>query len=283
MNAIDLALATLFSSIVGSLHCVGMCSPFAILAMGSTPSSLGKSQRAARLTSYHLGRLLTYLLMGLAIALLSDSFRRVTGNGSARHWVGWGVGALMIGIGATRLFAATWHQNTSIQHSVWVERWTRSVINLRKRVSGGPAWLTSFVWGFSSTFLPCGWLYLFVLAAAAAPAISTALAMMIAFWIGTLPLLTLSAWSWSSISPRWQVLAQPFAAICIIAFGTYTLVHRSEVDLTPVASAASGRSSLETIRDAINADLPCCIGRPFPPAMNPNEIEFEGGSYAKNP
>jgi hypothetical protein len=103
--------------------------------------------------------------------------------------------------------------------------------------------------------------------------------MMVAFWIGTLPLLSISAWSWGAISPQWQRVAQPFAALCIIAFGLYTVMHRTEVDVQTIAQPASNRSTLENIRDAMNADLPCCIGPTKTPDSKRND-EPSGTHFA---
>lgn len=258
MNSIELLAATLFSSVVGSLHCVGMCSPFAMLALGSAPASHSKGQRVARLSSYHLGRLATYLLMGTAVAIFKGTLQAITNShGISTLWIGWSVGIVMIGIGTTRMVAVTSGQNSPVQHSDWLLRWTRGIVSLRRRYAGGPPWLVAFLWGLSSTFLPCGWLYFFVLAAAAAPSSLMTLATMVAFWIGTLPLLTVAAWSWSSINRRWQLLAQPIAPACIIAFGIYILLHRSDIDLS---SLTANKPSLEMIRDAMNLHLPCCVG-----------------------
>ena len=269
MNAWELLTATLFSSLVGSLHCVGMCSPFAMLAMGQTSGGRTAVQRAVRLSAYHLGRLATYLLMGILVAAFTLTFQHAAGNFAQSHWIGWGVGMILIVMGMVRLFESIGNATKPVTHSVWVLNWTRSIVAFRKRYASGPAWLSSFLWGFSSTFLPCGWLYIFVLASAAAPSPTMTVAMMVAFWVGTLPLLTAAAWSWSMAGHRWRFLIQPLAAICIVAFGFYTLMHRSQVDLNSITATPS-KPSIQQIRDAMNAGLPCCVGTPARAALMPN-------------
>lgn len=93
MIAVELLAATLFSSLVGSMHCVGMCTPFAILAMG--PSTGVQQNRWLRMSSYHLGRLATYTLMGIGVAILSSGLQFFVGGNQAVHVVGWGVGITM--------------------------------------------------------------------------------------------------------------------------------------------------------------------------------------------
>ena len=277
MIAVELLAATLFSSLVGSMHCVGMCTPFAILAMGSTNNVQNNSKRIVRMSSYHLGRLLTYLLMGIGVAFLSSAIQLFAGGNRSSQIIGWGVGITMITLGTIRVLASFFWQRP-VKHTRLSQRWSATIVMLRRKYSGGPVWLGAFLWGLTSTLLPCGWLYLFVLAAAAAPNAAMTIAMMVAFWVGTLPLLSVAAWSWSSISPRWQVIAQPFAAGCIISFGVFILVQRSLVDLRPMrhpttfsrglpdsdGSATTTRSrseiSLEMVRRALDTNLPCCGG-----------------------
>ncbi len=243
MIALELLAATLFSSLVGSMHCVGMCTPFAILAMGQ--STTCQNIRWVRLISYHLGRLTTYLVMAVGVACLSSAFRWMAGGSQTVRMIGWGVGITMIVMGILRLIA-TFSLRLPVRHSLILSRWTSAVVKLRRSYSKGPVWLGSFLWGLTSTLLPCGWLYLFVLASAAAPNAVMTVAMMIAFWVGTLPLLSVAAWGWSSVRPSWQVLAQPFAAGCIISFGAFILVQRSLVDLRPMNSFEIATRSLET-------------------------------------
>ena len=229
------------------------------------------------MSSYHLGRMLTYLLMGIGVASLSSAIQLFAGGNRTLQIIGWGVGVTMIAMGSLRILAMfSWQR--PVKHSQLSQRWSAAIIKLRRMYSGGPIWLGAFLWGLTSTLLPCGWLYLFVLAAAAAPNAAMTIAMMFAFWVGTLPLLSVAAWSWSSSSPRWQVIAQPFAAGCIISFGAFILVQRSLADLRPMShsptalrgladsdgSAASNRLtseiSLKMVRRALDANLTCCGG-----------------------
>jgi len=263
MNVLELLAATLFSSFVGSMHCVGMCTPFAILAMGPT-TGLHRN-RTLRMSSYHLGRLATYWTMGIGVALLSSSIQWFAGGNQALQVIGWGVGFTMIAIGVMRMIA-TFSLPAPVKHSRWSQSWSAGIVKLRRAYGGGPVWLSAFLWGLTSTLLPCGWLYLFVLAAASAPNAMMSIGMMTAFWVGTLPLLSMAAWGWSSISPRWQLFAQPFAAGCIISFGVFILFERSLVDLQPLIDSthatpiSSSNYSLELVRRTSEIELPCCRG-----------------------
>ncbi|MEO8268710.1 MAG: sulfite exporter TauE/SafE family protein, partial [Aureliella sp.] len=59
-----LVSAVVTSSLLGSMHCVGMCGPLAIWASGAG-DRISTHQMTVATTLYHLGRLLTYALVGM--------------------------------------------------------------------------------------------------------------------------------------------------------------------------------------------------------------------------
>jgi len=236
-----------------------------MLAMGSESNQIKRTERLTRLASYHFGRLATYLVLGGLAVLVNTTMTRLSGSNTVTRTVGWSIGVLMIGLGTMRLMSSFTRQNEAVSHSAWAQVWTKQVISLRKRYAKWNVLAAAFSWGLTSTLLPCGWLYLFVLAAAAAPSNSMTLAIMFAFWLGTLPLLSVAAWSWVSMSSRWKVLLQPIAAICIISFGLHTLLHRSDVEFPSIAGPVqtpqgSSTLSFDMIRSSLQAELPCCVG-----------------------
>jgi hypothetical protein len=123
-----------------------------------------------------------------------------------------------------------------------------------------------------------------------------AVATMVAFWLGTLPLLSLSTLGWARMGKRWQTLSGPVAACCILGMGLYLIVARSPVDVSRLQSTSesmplvqvanhesknpveakldpthtakkrwgadyageTGRQRLERMRKMLNAGLPCC-------------------------
>ena len=65
----DLIGAVISASLLGSMHCVGMCGPLAMWASGAGESG---SKLAFNSSLYHLGRMLTYALVGLVAGLLGQ-------------------------------------------------------------------------------------------------------------------------------------------------------------------------------------------------------------------
>src|SRR6185295_3680515 len=62
-----LIFTILAASLLGSLHCVGMCGAFLAIAVGDGNSSPGRHARLQ--AAYHLGRLMTYVTLGAAAGM----------------------------------------------------------------------------------------------------------------------------------------------------------------------------------------------------------------------
>lgn len=175
--------AGLMLGLAGSLHCLAMCGPL----VGAMAPVLGR--RAPAAAWYQLGRLLAYVSLG-AIA------------GLAGYVVASGLGrGLAIGAGAILLLAALGHVRTSrFAIGRWItRRLSRAmeyIVGLRAR---RPRLAAAGV-GAVNGLLPCGLVYAAALAAAATGSVVSAVVLMMAFGVGTLPAM-LTVWFSSSIVP----------------------------------------------------------------------------------
>ncbi len=275
---IELLIAVFVSSLLGSVHCVGMCGPFALLATRSEGAirasvsgggqstlvdipAISRISSALKQSAYHLGRLTTYLLLGALMGGLASA-----GNGVGDHlgigqWVAKFVGLAMILLGGFRVWKLLTSGDSGVSHSKFFEGWNRFLIAFRKRVPRfGPVG-NAYSWGLISTWLPCGWLYVFALASASAGDAFQSMAMMFAFWLGTLPWLGLV-----SQGSQWlhRIHPQSFqwiAALMLIAFGFWTWAARSEVDLgglKRVNISGESRTTVEDVEAIGETPLPCC-------------------------
>ncbi len=268
--------AILVASLLGSGHCVGMCGPFAVLATGSAAEGPW-SRRWGALASYHAGRWVTYLILG---ALMGGLGSVADGLAVGAGWAPIAarlVGGLMIVMGFV-LIVRWWRGKAGVvSHAPWALRWNQMLIALRKRWHAKTASGAAFSWGLISTWLPCGWLYVFAIAAAGAGSVAWGMVLMTAFWIGTLPLLSLvpvGAWliasptslSWTSrlrtLITSVQPFVQPLAACLLIAFGIFTATSRAEIPLANLRISTSDptRGSVgEQLNEVIDQELPCCV------------------------
>ena len=267
-------LAVVTASLFGSLHCVGMCGPFVLLATKpldrtglDSHSSAIDTQRLTRLVhllSYHLGRLTTYLVLGFLVGSIASATDGLAGGWGIGFAVSTMVGMTFIVLGTVRLGRLLFPTPMVVGHSPFFLKWNSLIVGFRKKLHAkSPAW-NAYRWGLLSTWLPCGWLYLFVLASASAGGLLASIAMMLAFWLGTLPALSAVAWggSWfRKIDPKTM---QWVASLLLIGFGFWTVTTRASVDLTslvrdplvPVNKAKGlDKGAIESL-EAI--ELPCC-------------------------
>ncbi len=197
------------ASLVGSVHCVGMCGGLLGFAVApnrppaaAEPAALGERAPAGRSLGalraqaiYHGTRLLGYVALGAAAGQLgagldsageSLGIRRVAALLSAAAMLAFGLLSLLRrGNGLVPLRRGPrgrpW-QRTLGQ----LERALSSV--MRRAQQRSPARRAALI-GLATAVLPCGWLYAFVLAAAGSGSHLAGAEVMIAFWLGTLPAL----------------------------------------------------------------------------------------------
>jgi sulfite exporter TauE/SafE len=175
--------AVIAASVVGSLHCAGMCGAFVAMAVG-----LDRTGSRTRLhVAYNGGRLVTYTLIGAAAGALGAAFRlrRADAGPSAGcdhprgghhdHHRADRPRSLL------RRQAAQGAGAESARTAVCPPSWARGE-NSRRR--SGPPQI-----GLMTGLLPCGWLYAFALLAAGTSHPIAGAIVMAAFWLGTLPIL----------------------------------------------------------------------------------------------
>jgi len=175
----------LLLGLVSSFHCGAMCGPFLVVAsapVGAADGSTG--QRFLPLLScqmsYHFGRALTYGAVGAILAALGVSISCLMPSqvvGSAIQVV---VGISILAVAAG--FLRSGKTRTRPFHS------GRLVLLLRRMVTVGRPWGMFFL-GVLTGFLPCGVLYVAFLRCVAAHSAWEGGLLMLAFWIGTTPLL----------------------------------------------------------------------------------------------
>jgi uncharacterized protein len=239
-----LAGAVVTASILGSMHCVGMCGPLAIWASGAADNSSEKSSSnriVATTTLYHFGRLLTYALTGLIAGLigqLADFGGQVLGVQLAAARI---VGTAMILIGAGRLMQLVVARRRAGDPSAVVAKSlqpspiTKLLISLRPHVFALPIKMRALATGLLTALLPCGWLYLFALVAAGTGNWMMGPVVMVAFWLGTVPALVGVVTGTRMLAGKFRRVVPTAAAILLIVAGGYTASGRGFANLNSLA------------------------------------------------
>jgi sulfite exporter TauE/SafE len=229
---VALAGTILTASLVGSLHCAGMCGGFvAVWAGGPT-----RRARVAAHAAYHLARLFTYAALGAIAGGLGaavDVAGAVTGAGRLAAIV---AGASMVASGSVALARAL---GARVPLPALPPAIARIASRACASASERPPIGRAFVLGAASGLLPCGWLYAFVLLAAGTGRPGTGALVMIAFWAGTVPMLVgLGAAVAALAAPVRRRLPAVTAAL-LIAVGLLWLAGRAGMP-APLPARSAG-------------------------------------------
>ncbi|MEN0110621.1 MAG: sulfite exporter TauE/SafE family protein [Planctomycetota bacterium] len=249
---IPLLAAVLAASLLGSVHCAGMCGPFCGVAVGG-----GGRRPIALHAAYHGGRLATYTLLGAAagaVGALLDIASTLAGLQPIALALAGGLMTL-IGLGeVARLRGWRWFRLGAAMPKAWTDA-LQAGQRFAARQSGVPRALTI---GLLTTLLPCGWLYAFAITAAGSGGPLPGAAIMAAFWLGTLPvMLTLGV----GVRRLAGVLGDrlPMAtAVALVLVGCFTLTGRVGISAEALAAQVTTEAAA---RDAATPDpheLPAC-------------------------
>lgn len=170
-------LSAIIFGLLGSFHCIGMCGPIAFMLPVDRSN---KIKQFFQITSYHLGRLFTYSLIGLLFGFLGKGFYFF---GFQQH-LSITVGVLMIlGIILPKTFQK-YNFSSSINRMI-IKVKSALGKELKKKNND-----TFFTIGFLNGFLPCGLVYMAVFGALATTNTLSGSLYMFLFGLGTIPLMT---------------------------------------------------------------------------------------------
>ncbi|MGN6544779.1 MAG: sulfite exporter TauE/SafE family protein [Aureliella sp.] len=260
-------VATVFvASLFGSLHCVGMCGPLAVLA-----SSGGRGNRKVSLRSqlgtaaaYHGSRVAAYAAAGCMAGLLGASIQHTGILFGVQRLAAQLAGGSMLVIGLLGLVRLAGGSGHAAMLPQWLQR------RLGQAHSGArrqPPMRRAAAIGLLTAILPCGWLYAFLIVAAGTAEPLTAALVMATFALGAVPALAATALSLSMLAGRFRHAIPWCSAVLITVVGMATLLQRSQIELKAMnpTSNVNETSALASQIEAIDhKELPCC-SRAKPP------------------
>lgn len=176
-----LALTVLAASLVGSLHCAGMCGGFVAFYTGAGGRRQGLGHAA-----YNIGRLAAYATLGALAGALGAALDLASAPAGIQRGAAVLAGALI----------ALWGTRTLLETAGVRMARLEPPAALRGAVARGvaavavePPVTRALVIGLLTGLLPCGWLYAFIVTAAGTGDPLRGAGLMAVFWLGTLPVM----------------------------------------------------------------------------------------------
>jgi uncharacterized protein len=216
----------LVASIVGSLHCVAMCGPLVGMHAG---------MRTLRMALLHsLGRLSTYVLLGALGGLVGSALDLAGQVASVQRAAAIVAAAVIVAIAVWPLVVKRRGPSRSPFGAV--------LVRIRPRSEARRAWLVGTLTGL----LPCGWLWAFVVMAAATASPLAGAVVMATFWAGTAPAMIGVVRFAGPLVARVRARMPVVTAVVLVAVGIGTLALRwqdigsTQVE-TPHCHAHGGR------------------------------------------
>lgn len=213
-----MSLLSLFiASLLGSLHCAGMCGGFAAFCCS------GATSRSAVISMYNIGRLTSYAILGISAGIVGQTINQglspYFSNGLAIlvgiFLILWG-GRNLLGLRSTRTISGS---STS---SGLYSRILNRVMNFAPTPR-------AYVIGLVTVLLPCPWLYGFVALAAASGSWWQGGIVMAVFWLGTLPVLVAVGAFSRQVLERWGAQAPAVTSGLLIASGIFCILAHTDV------------------------------------------------------
>lgn len=217
----------LTASLVGSLHCAGMCGGLMLFALGldagNDKQSQSKHSKLKLQSAYHGGRLLTYTLLGIIAGSIGQAIDFGGSFVGVQRTATVIAGLFMVAFG---LVALARIRGLKIAHVRAPKFMQRAVERGQRLAFGLTPFKRALTIGLLTTLLPCGWLYAFAFAAAGTGSPVWGGLTMSVFWLGTLPVM-------ASLGAGIQLLAGPLhakipaiSASAVVLVGAFTAMGR---------------------------------------------------------
>lgn len=251
-----LIAAVFIASLLGSMHCAGMCGAFVAFAVNND----GKPQasRAALNAAYNTGRLMTYVLLGAIAGSLGAALDLGASMLGLQRGAAIAAGAMMIAFGVVAIARSSGVRLPRIPVPLVLQR----VVSSGHRIAFDlPPIARATVVGLLTTLLPCGWLYAFAITAAGTGSPVLGGLTMAVFWLGTLPVLLALGVGVQALSGALRKHLPLATSLLIVVVGLWTIVGRTTMPALATKSTDVPVSIQHATQRVLLIDaeeLPCC-------------------------
>ncbi|WP_240507789.1 sulfite exporter TauE/SafE family protein [Algoriphagus faecimaris] len=188
---------------LGSFHCVGMCGPIALAVANSKENTFLHHK-----IYYNLGRSVTYAFLGLIVGSLGFTLSLA----GVQQWFSVAMGLIILVLAMSYKKA---DQFMAIPALSGIVRWIKLKLSFFLKKGGSTAF---FATGLANGLLPCGMVYMALIAALGLQNPLLGASYMLFFGLGTIPLLMVLMYSGSVIPVKIRMQFQkaiPYVGVLI--------------------------------------------------------------------
>jgi len=208
----------LLLGLASSFHCIGMCGPIAFLLPVADKSPVKK---AVSILFYNAGRIFTYACIGV-----------IFGVAGRRLYIAGLQQGLSIVLGSVILLTAIllffYRRIPGSPISPVIFSLTHQLIAKQMLRKGIPA---MFSLGAANGLLPCGMVYFALAGALALGTITAGVTYMVAFGVGTMPLMILASYSKAFIGTRWRNGMRKLVPVLVGMMGLLLIIRGCNLDI----------------------------------------------------
>lgn len=216
--------------LLGSLHCVGMCGGL-VCALSMTRPKVWW----AGLLGYQLGRVTTYVLLGLLVGLFGVTLGAL-GGGLVLRGFAILAGVMMVVFG---LNLAGWLPDPLQRLTARVSQ-RIGLASLARRYAERASLSGWYAMGMANGLLPCGLLYAALGLALASASLAEAMLKMALFGLGTIPAMLLAPGLVRRLTPQLRGRTLRIAGVILILLGVLTMLRDGSQHLHHLSNAETG-------------------------------------------
>jgi len=208
-----LVFAGFILGLLGSLHCIGMCGPIAMILPVSKTNA---TKKHFQIILYHLGRIVTYSLLGTVFGLVGKGLL-LTGLQQQLSII---IGVIMILLIVFPKISHTLTFKISPLTKVLNTLKLQLGLYLKKE-----SYYAIFTIGFFNGFLPCGMVYLALVGAIAMESLFESTLYMFLYGLGTVPLLSVLIYVKDAFSNTFRNQLQKAIPVFVVVIGVLFIIR----------------------------------------------------------
>jgi hypothetical protein len=203
--------------LVGSLHCIGMCGPIAVMIGGQSNQFV-----VSKVFIYNFGRIITYTLMGALVGIV--------GQGLHMADLQKGV-SIFIGISLLLMAVTSFNFESHLVEIPLVNKLFFKIKSGLGMLLKKNSLQSYFGVGLLNGLLPCGLVYMGIVGALSTGDVPSAMLYMFLFGLGTLPVMALSTFAGKLANLRVRNMVRRIYPVFLLLFGVLFLMRGLNFDL----------------------------------------------------